>query len=103
MPIVLTVRRSALCCSALLQVHYITRDESRRPESDEYRVTLKLHYVMYPRVLAPLGKLMLYLNVKYNETFRALFLKTLNPQTLYEHFLAWNVVVNTTLYNSLEM
>ena len=84
-------------------MHYITRDESRRPESDEFRVTLKLHYVMYPRVLAPLGKLMHFLNVKYNETFRALFLKTLNPQTLYEKFLAWNVVVNTTLYNSLEM
>lgn len=57
---------------------------------------------MYPRILAPLGKLMHYLNVKYNQTFRALFLKTLNPQTPYEHFLAWNVVINTTLYNSLE-
>ena len=85
------------------QVHYITRDESRAAESDEYRVTLKLHYVMYPRVLAPLGKLMLFLNVRYNIAFRALFLKTLNPQSAYERFLACNVVVNTTVYNSLEM
>ncbi|CAM9634159.1 unnamed protein product, partial [Ectocarpus fasciculatus] len=85
------------------EVHYITRDESRAAESDEYRVTLKLHYVMYPRVLAPLGKLMLFLNVRYNIAFRALFLKTLNPKSTYERFLAWNVVVNTSVYNSLEM
>jgi len=84
------------------EVHYITRDESRKEESDEFRVVLKLHYCAYPRVLAPLGWFMLRLNVWYNICFRALFLKTINPQSLYEHFLAWNVVVNTTLFNNLE-
>jgi len=85
------------------EVHYITRDESKRDISDEFRVVLKLHYCVYPRVLAPLGWLMHRLNVAYNQTFRALFLKTIDPQTLYEHFLAWNVVVNTTLFNNIEM
>lgn len=84
------------------EVHHLSRDESRRAESDDYRVTLKLHYCMYPRVLLPLGKLLYFLNDSYNTTFRALFLKTINPQTLYEHFLAWNVVINTTIFNGME-
>ena len=57
---------------------------------------------MYPRVLAPLGWAMHAANVAYNMTFRALFLKTINPKTLYEHFLAWNVIVNTSLFNNIE-
>jgi hypothetical protein len=85
-----------------LKVHHLSRDESRRAESDDYRVTLKLHYCMYPRILLPLGKLLYFLNESYNATFRALFLKTINPQTLYEHFLAWNVVINTTIFNGME-
>lgn len=84
------------------EVHFITRDDSKRSISDDYRVTLKLHYCVYPRVLAPLGWFMHWLNVRYNTLFRALFLKTIAPSTPYEHFLAWNVVVNTFLFNSLE-
>lgn len=85
------------------EVHYLTRDDSRRAESDDFRVTLKLHYCMYPRVLYPIGWMLYHLNVKYNISFRALFLKTINPQSLLEHFLAWNVVVNTTIFNNMEM
>ena len=84
------------------EIHYITRDDSKRDVSDEFRVVLKLHYVAYPRVLAPLGWFMHMLNVQYNQTFRALFLKTINPQNLFEHFLAWNVVVNTSFFNGVE-
>ena len=65
-------------------------------------MTLKLHYCVYPRILAPLGWLMKFLNVRYNMLFRALFLKTINPVSMYEHFLAWNVTANTVFYNSLE-
>eukprot|EP01041_Mallomonas_annulata_P007448 gene7448-15233_t len=84
------------------EVHYITRDDSRKKDSDDFRVVLKLHYCVYPRVFAPLGWFMHWLNVRYNQTFRALFLKTIDPQTIYEHALAWNVVANTTLFNNLE-
>lgn len=84
------------------EVHHITADESKRAESDEYRVVLKLHYCVYPRILTPIGWLMHYINVKYNEGFRALFLKTINPKTTWEHFLAWNVVFNTILFNGIE-
>ena len=36
------------------EVHYITRDEERAGESDDFRVVLKLHYCVYPRLLAPI-------------------------------------------------
>ena len=45
----------------------------------QFRVVLKLHYCIYPRVLAPIGWLMSFLNVRYNMSFRALFLKTIHP------------------------
>ncbi len=84
------------------EVHYITRDDSKQAESDDFRVVLKLHYCLYPRIMYPLGKLMHFLNVKYNQLFRALFLTTINPQTTYQHFLAWNVNSNTKLFDALE-
>ena len=84
------------------EVHFITSDESKRADSDLFRVTLKLHYCVYPRILAPLGWLMHWLNVKYNQLFRALFLKTIAPVSLYEHFLAWNVTANTDFYDRIE-
>lgn len=84
------------------EVHYITRDDSKRDISDEFRVTLKVHYCVYPYVLAPLGWLMGWLNTQYNRAFRALFLKTIKPSTMLEHFLAWNVIVNTDLFDWIE-
>ncbi len=84
------------------EVHYITRDDTKSDISDKFRVTLKLHYVMYPRILAPLGWIMKITNEKYNQTFRALFLKTINPQTAYERFLAWQVNFQTWLFDRIE-
>jgi len=84
------------------EVHYITRDELKAQESDDFRVVLKLHYCVYPRVMAPLGWLMHFLNVKYNQLFRSLFLTTINPTTPYQHFLAWNVNGNTKLFDWIE-
>lgn len=84
------------------EVHYIENDDSKKDESDDYRVVLKLHYCVYPRFLAPLGWLMHLANVRYNQNFRALFLKTISPQSPYEHFLAWNVNAWTILYDLVE-
>lgn len=84
------------------EVHFITCDDSKKSVSDDFRVVLKLHYCIYPRVLAPLGWIMSYLNTGYNMAFRALFLKTINPKTMYEHFLAWNVNFNTVLFDRIE-
>ena len=84
------------------EVHYITCDDSKRSISDDFRVVLKLHYCVYPRVLAPIGWIMHWLNVSYNTAFRALFLKTINPNSFYEHFLAFQVNFNTVLYDRIE-
>ncbi len=84
------------------EVHYIESDLSKKSISDKFRVVLKLHYCVYPKILAPIGWLAHALNVKYNQTFRALFLKTINPITVFEKALAFNVVVNTTLFNTVE-
>ena len=84
------------------EVHYITKNDAKRLESDKFRVVLKLHYCIYPRVLAPMGWLMSFLNTRYNQGFRALFLKTINPQSPYEHFLAWNVNFQTWLMDIVE-
>lgn len=84
------------------EVHYISRDETKKAISDKQRVNLKLHYAIYPWFLFPLGKLMKLLNVRYNILFRALFLKTIAPVTLYDHFLAWNVNTQTIVYEHME-
>lgn len=84
------------------EVHYITRDDTQTANSDKFRVVLKTHYVMYPRFLKPLGWLMSKTNEEYNKTFRILFLKTINPQTGYERFLAWNVNFQTWLFDRIE-
>ena len=84
------------------ELHYITADDDKREDSDDFRVTLKLHYCVYPKVLAPLGWLMHRLNVNYNQAFRALFLRTIAPSSAYEHFLAWNVNFSTGMFNFVE-
>eukprot|EP00051_Salpingoeca_urceolata_P012576 m.155579 g.155579 ORF g.155579 m.155579 type:complete len:639 (-) comp17535_c1_seq1:32-1948(-) len=83
--------------------HFITQDRERRNES--HRVVLKLHYCMYRRgPLALLGKLLCFLNVKYNQLFRALFLATIAPKSaLNKAFSAYGVVFGTKLVNSVEM
>ena len=84
------------------EVHFITRDATKAAQSDDFRVVLKLHYCIYPKILAPLGWLMHWVNVKYNQIFRALFLTTLNPSTPYQHFLAWNVNGTTGTFDFIE-
>ena len=39
-------------------MHFISCDENKKSISDKFRVVLKLHYCIYPRVLAPIGWLM---------------------------------------------
>lgn len=84
------------------EVHYISSDETKKDISDKFRVTLKLHYCVYPRVLAPLGWFFGLLNTAYNMSFRALFLKTINPSNYYEHFLAFQVNFNTLMFDLVE-
>jgi hypothetical protein len=83
------------------EMHYITQDEQK--PNKQHRVTLKVHMCAYPKALPWMGKALAWLSVRYNITFRALFLYTLKPQTLIEKAVGkYAVVGGTILFNSLE-
>eukprot|EP00937_MAST-01D_sp_MAST-1D-sp2_P000997 g997.t1 len=69
---------------------------------NQYRVCLKLHYAVYARSIAPLGRLLAWLTVRYNVGFRALFLATIDPASLRARFMAWWVVNVTWATASFE-
>lgn len=71
-------------------------------ENEGIRACLKLHYLVYPRALAPLGRLLGRMTVHYNQNFRALFLATIEPGTLLAKFMAWWVRAGTAIFNSIE-
>ncbi|GMI21770.1 hypothetical protein TeGR_g5735 [Tetraparma gracilis] len=82
--------------------HFIQADP-KAPNKD-FRIVLKLHYAIYPRGLAALGHVLHFLNVRYNELFRALFLFTLTPKENSFSGLVGEYAVNggTVLYNSID-
>lgn len=77
------------------EVHYI---ESKESEQEEPRVTLKLHYVIYPHSLYYYGKFIGYLNEEYNRLFRKLFLHTIKPTNLVEYLNSYIIVISTNLF-----
>eukprot|EP01052_Picozoa_sp_SAG31_P000795 SAG31_NODE_23_length_33717_cov_17.863585_15_plen_262_part_00 len=85
----------AVCFDFHRENHFIQSDNTRR--NQDLRVVLKLHYVVYPKWARPIGQLMHYLSVKYNENFRALFLFTIQPKTIVARITAWNVVFWTVV------
>ena len=70
--------------------------------NDKSRVCMKLHFIIYPKALAPLGKLLGRMTTHYNENFRKLFVSTIDPNSLYSRFMAVNVLLGTMLFNSFE-
>lgn len=77
------------------EIHYI---ESKDSNQEEPRVTLKLHYVIYPHSLYYYGKFIGYLNECYNRLFRRLFLHTIKPTNAIEYFNSYLIVVSTNLF-----
>jgi len=61
------------------EIHYI---EAINPAIDESRIALKLHYVVYPKCLAPIGKLAGWLTTMYDQIARWWFLQTLTPDNV---------------------
>lgn len=70
-------------------------------ESTEVRITLKLHYCVYPRIAKPYGRLLSWLNTRYDVIARGAFLKSLRPATIVERALAAFIMVCTRTYNIL--
>lgn len=71
-------------------------------KNDGQRICLKLHYCVYPRALAPVGKLLGYLTTKYNQTFRFVFLSTIAPDSVFAKLNAALVIIGTTIFNNIE-
>lgn len=77
------------------EVHYIENNPDT--VNSETRITLKLHYVVYPKCLKPLGKVLAALTTMYDITARNLFLVTLKPKGLIGQGLAYIVIIATRL------
>jgi len=71
-------------------------------ENEGHRVCMKVHYLIYPRFLGPLGRLLGRMSVHYNQNFRSLFLATLHPDHPIAKFMAFQVIFFTWVFNSLE-
>lgn len=60
------------------EIHIIECNEQK--ENKECRITLKLHYVVYPKILNYFGKILKKLTTIYDINARKLFLATINPK-----------------------
>ena len=67
------------------------------------RITLKLHYVVYPKCFGWIGKFKGTLATWYNTTARNLFLATIKPRGFFWKFAAWCVIFTTKRVRELEM
>lgn len=81
------------------ELHYIETD----PEGPELgrRITLKLHYVVFPRYFRKWGELLGRLSTRYNITARNVFLGTLTPDSLREKLGAAWVVATTKTFETI--
>ena len=78
--------------------HYITNDYA---ENKNRRISLKLHYVVYPKSLGPWGRWLGTLSTAYNTRARQLFLDTIAPDSLFDKAKAAGVVATTFLFESI--
>ena len=72
-------------------------------ENEQARVCMKIHFLIYPRALAPIGRLMGRMSVRYNANFRNLFLFTIDPNSMFARVSALSVLVGTFIFNRIEM
>lgn len=77
------------------EIHYISANDCAVSEP---RVTLKAHYCIYPKWCQPIGQIAYWCNAKYNQLFRHLFLKTIEPETWLDQWNGFAVVASTHLY-----
>lgn len=77
------------------EIHNIVSDINIIPK--ECRITLKLHYVVYPKKLFVLGKMLKWLTTKYDIYARRLFLVTIAPDTTQTKGLSKSITTVTYL------
>lgn len=67
-------------------------------ENPGRRITLKLHYCVYPKRLPWYGRLLANLTTRYDTAARELFLATLRPKRLFERVLSRAILLFTKAY-----
>lgn len=70
-------------------------------DRDEARVTLKLHYLVYPRPLRPWARLLGVLTSRYDRRARRLFVDTLTPDATFRRAQARLILFQTWLWERL--
>ena len=83
------------------KVHYI--EAHKDVVAQDYRIVLKVHHIVGPRVLYPLIQLLSSLTTLYDKIAREAFLKTLVPKTWFEKALARFILLCTDGYRELEL
>eukprot|EP00238_Polyblepharides_amylifera_P002811 CAMPEP_0196582902 /NCGR_PEP_ID=MMETSP1081-20130531/41225_1 /TAXON_ID=36882 /ORGANISM="Pyramimonas amylifera, Strain CCMP720" /LENGTH=583 /DNA_ID=CAMNT_0041903623 /DNA_START=227 /DNA_END=1978 /DNA_ORIENTATION=- len=77
------------------EIHYI--DNNVGAINKEQRITLKLHYVIYPKCLKPIGKLLAFVTTMYDISARNLFVATIRPPSLFWQGMAYVILISTKL------
>lgn len=74
-------------------IHYINKNLNSN--SPEYRIVIKAHYLIYPKVLKYYAHIYCFLTVMYDIIARKLFLYTLNPTSVSQNILT-NGIISVT-------
>lgn len=62
---------------------------------DHHRITLKIHFITYPKYFKYFAMILKYLNIQYNKNARKLFLYTIAPKSLCEKIVAKQILFTT--------
>lgn len=80
--------------------HYIRKTNVA---NKDFRVVLKIHYCLYNKKLKYFGYILSLLSSNYDRNFRNLFLYTITPETYFQKLAAYNVILWTKIYHSIEI
>lgn len=75
------------------EVHRIANHPTNKNNS--HRITLKNHYVVYPKILGPYGRFLAHITTQYNFAARRLFLNTIKTETITSRIGAFIVLAGT--------
>jgi hypothetical protein len=85
------------------ECHYIRKNQGIEYNyNEEFRVILKIHYCVYPWWAYYIGKLLAILSIKYNNSFRNIFLFTLTTNSAYQRIVAKGMVLSTKIFHDIE-
>jgi hypothetical protein len=75
--------------------HYVTSDD--QPQSNR-RISLKLHYLIYPKRLGPYGRALGRMTTWYNARSRGIFLDTISPDSCFARLKTVGLLLCTAMF-----